>query len=109
MAEDFERYSEIRNGELIRYYGNETDLTVPDNVTIIASGAFRGCKKLTNVTLGKRVTSIHDGAFADCRRLRQITFPAGLKEVGERAFFALRVARGGFPAENGFHGRKFRV
>ena len=86
ITEEFARHSEIRNGELIRYYGSETDVTVPDDVTIIAAGAFRACRKLTNVTLGKRVAAIHDDAFADCQRLRQISFPAGLREIGERAF-----------------------
>ena len=77
---------EIRNGELIRYYGDDTEFTVPDDVTTIAYDAFRNCRRLTEVTLGKRVTSIHSGAFAKCRNLRRVTFPSSLREIGDEVF-----------------------
>ncbi|MBR1746692.1 MAG: leucine-rich repeat domain-containing protein, partial [Clostridia bacterium] len=51
-----------------------TSITIPDSVTSIGWGAFRGCTGLTSVTIGNSVTSIRDGAFNDCTGLTSITF-----------------------------------
>ena len=77
------RHCEIRNGELVRYCGDATELAVPDYVTTSAADAFRGCRRLTDLALGRNVTSIHAGAFRDCVRLRRVAMPSGLREIGD--------------------------
>ena len=77
--------SEIRNGEFVRYYGKKTEIVIPDNVGIIARGAFKGNHRLTRVVLGKSVSVIHPEAFRDCTNLKVITLPTGLRSIGESA------------------------
>ena len=43
------RYSEIRNGRFVRYFGKSTEIVIPDIVTAIAADAFRDNKKITRL------------------------------------------------------------
>ncbi len=75
-----------------------TKLVIPDSVkykgytfkvTAIASKAFYGYKKLSNVTIGKNVRTIESQAFANCSRLKQIYIKTSLltkKSVGTQVF-----------------------
>lgn len=58
-------------------------------VTAIASGAFKGCKKLKQVTISKYISSIGTKAFYDCRSLTSVTIQSkklSSKTVGKSAF-----------------------
>ena len=46
-----------------------TAVTIPDSVTFIGEGAFRGCSGLTALTIPEGVTEIGAQAFADCPNL----------------------------------------
>ncbi|CAK9109275.1 unnamed protein product [Durusdinium trenchii] len=59
---------------------------IPDSVTWIQDGAFRGCKSLVKVDIPNSVTSIGDYAFSDCSSLRRLTIPSSVAFVGHRAF-----------------------
>lgn len=84
-------------------------IRIPDSVTEIGQGAFRGCTALKEVVLSAGasnigywafmdcteletvdipdgVTQIRNGAFEGCSKLENITFPASLKRVGYGAF-----------------------
>lgn len=54
-------------------------------VTAIADNAFSGTA-VTQVTIPDTVTSIGSGAFKDCKGLGSITLPAGLTDIGDSAF-----------------------
>lgn len=59
---------------LVYYPGaREGDFTIPDTVTIIASGAFKQCTYLKNVTISKSVKSISSGAFSDSLNIDHFT------------------------------------
>ena len=47
--------------------------SIPDDVTSIGEGAFRGCTKLTSITIPNSVTSIGVYAFYDCTNLAEVT------------------------------------
>ena len=68
------------------YFADATHFTVPDGVTEIPSGAFKGCKNLTDVVLPEGLKRIEPWAFPGCENLSNIRIPSGVVEIGECAF-----------------------
>ena len=66
---------------------NLTFLTIPDNITAIGNAAFYGCTGLTSVTIPGSVTSIGGSAFYNCTGLTTITIPSSVTSIGELAFY----------------------
>ena len=66
---------------------NLTRVRIGALVTEIRNGAFRGCKKLTEVQFNEGTKTIDEEAFQDCIALRSITTPSTVTELGKRAFF----------------------
>ena len=63
------------------------ELTLPNSVTSIGDGAFRGCRGLTKLTLPNSVTSIGESAFKNCSGLSKITSLAEIPPVCGREVF----------------------
>ena len=74
------------NGYAFSYCESLKSITVPDSVTSIGDWAFCCCAKLTSITIPDSVTSIGDGAFNWCESLESITIPDGVKSIGNHAF-----------------------
>ena len=55
-------------------------------VTMIDSGAFMGCWKITSVVVPSSVTRINSRAFADCVALTNVVIPATLERIGSSVF-----------------------
>ena len=77
-------------GRVVKYYGHETEIVLPDEVdgkavTALAANAFKGNGKITKLTLGTNITKLEKGALQDCTALREIVFNQVLQEVGESA------------------------
>ena len=70
---------------MIRYEGEETNLVLPDGITIIESEAFKD-SSVTSVTLPNSIKEIKDSAFANDKTLTSCNFPDGLEYIGECAF-----------------------
>lgn len=51
---------------------NLTSITIPNGVTTIGEGAFRGCKGLTSITIPDSVTTIDGNVFLGCTSLAEI-------------------------------------
>ncbi len=68
------------NGELIR------NLTIPEGVAEIKTGAFSGCKSIESVTFPDSVTSIGQESFQGCESLTNITIGSGVSSIGFEAF-----------------------
>ncbi len=64
----------------------EGELTIPDGVTGIGSGAFIYCVKLTSVTLPESVKSIGSDAFSGCSGLKTFTIPKYVTEIANGTF-----------------------
>ena len=77
---------DIQNGILKNYKGPGGGVIVPEGVTSIGGGAFKGCSSLTSVTLPDSVTSIGDEAFRGCSNLTSVTLPEGETSIGNSAF-----------------------
>lgn len=75
-----------------KYYGNDTQYTVPATydglpVTEIGLYAFSDNETLTSVTLPNGITSIGHGAFSNCTLLTSMHIPASVQQLGDRAFY----------------------
>ena len=73
---------------LINYTGNETKLTIPDDITELNCFALSDCYNITSVTFGEnsQLTSIGEGAFNWCESLESITIPDSVLNIGDSAF-----------------------
>jgi len=71
---------------LLRYWGNEARVTVPEGITVIGERAFAGNEAVGKLILPESVIEIQREAFADCLLLQTLNFPKGLKKIGVSAF-----------------------
>ena len=76
------------------YYANQlylngnkiTDITIPNDVTIINYCAFYRCSFITSVTIPNSVVIIDSEAFNGCSSLHSITIPNSVKLIGSKVF-----------------------
>ena len=66
--------------------GLNSVVIIPNSVTSIGWGAFRGCVLLPAITMGANVEKIEYSAFFQCRALTSITIPKSVREIGGSAF-----------------------
>lgn len=57
---------------LIKYNGDKQTVTLPDNVAIIAGGAFSGNHTVEKIILSKNTSLLCNGAFDSCINLKEI-------------------------------------
>ena len=76
----------IRAGTLEKYNGASTEVVIPNSVTRIGDGAFKGCAGLTSVTIPNSVTSIGSSAFEGCTGMTHVTIPNSVTSIGSSAF-----------------------
>ena len=70
-------------------YLNETlvtDLVIPDEVKVISSFAFAGCRSLFSVSMPAGLAGISDGTFQGCSALQTIEIPDSVTSIGQYAF-----------------------
>ena len=78
---------------LVRYSGTETEITVPDGITMIGFEAFTygdststSNETLRSITLPDTVEIIAASAFLQCKALEEINIPSSVKEIGGNPF-----------------------
>ena len=62
------------------------NITIPNSVTSIGTGAFRDCSGLASITIPNNVTSIGGSAFSGCSGLTSMTIPNGVTSIGGSTF-----------------------
>ena len=72
-------YTDKNEKFLVAYTGNETELTLPTDITQIYNDVFYNYSGLTSITIPKSVTSISFDAFSGCGDLKTV-FYAGTEE-----------------------------
>ncbi len=63
-----------------------SEIVIPDTVTKICHGAFKGCANLTKVIIPDSVTDIEDSAFCRCISLKEVYISDAVEHIGEDAF-----------------------
>lgn len=63
-----------------------TQVTLPDTITLIGSGAFWACG-LTNIVIPPGVTNIGPAALSQCSSLASVNIPNGVQNIGFSTFF----------------------
>lgn len=61
-------------------------VNIPDNVKVIADGAFRDCEKLEEVNLPDGLQTLGNEAFRGCKSIRSIYLPGSVSRVGDSVF-----------------------
>ncbi|MCM1183719.1 MAG: leucine-rich repeat domain-containing protein [Roseburia sp.] len=76
----------ISGTTLTAYLGEDTFVSIPDTVTVIAEGAFEGRETLVSVEIPDSVSVISYNAFKGCTGLTNITLSDSITKVGPGAF-----------------------
>lgn len=111
----------VKNGVLISYTGNDSEVIIPetvngqavstigatafannktiisvkipDSVTVIEANAFERCEEMTSVKLSSSLKSIDTWAFGYCSKLSDITLPDNLESIGSAAFYGCKALK----------------
>lgn len=76
-----------REGDVLyQYAGDSEDVEIPENITKIASGAFKGNKNIKSVVIPDTVTDIADSVFEGCTSLESVRLPAGITKINYKTF-----------------------
>lgn len=86
FADNVNEFEVDGNGVLLKYTGNNTIVTIPDNVKSIGEKAFEKNTNIMRVDFGANVESIGKGGFASCTSLKTVNLNDGLVSIGEQAF-----------------------
>lgn len=65
-------------------HGNIAEVILPDGLTVIGEGAFKGCRSLKSVNVPESVCEIRDEAFLDTN-ITSVYLPARLERLGKNA------------------------
>lgn len=71
---------EIEDGVLIQYYGNETNVIIPDGVTTINSSVFEYYDTITSITIPASVTHIGNYFGSNCPNLTKIYYKGSVAQ-----------------------------
>lgn len=75
----------VENGVIIKYTGNDSEVTIPSDVTAIGPGAFME-SKLTTLTIPSNIKNIGEAAFFNCKELSRVNIEEGVTYIGNSAF-----------------------
>ena len=64
---------QTENKMLVRYVGDETEVTVPDSIQFIAAWAFKNCVRVEKITLHSEIIHISPQAFEGCVSLKTVS------------------------------------
>ncbi|MBR1930959.1 MAG: leucine-rich repeat domain-containing protein [Lachnospiraceae bacterium] len=83
---------------LVAYKGTNSQVMIPDGVTVIAAEAFEGNARLEQVILPDSLQVIGEGAFENCTSLREVSFGQNIQKIKDRAFAGCALTEEVLPA-----------
>lgn len=63
-----------------------SSIVMPDDITVIGTGAFKRCANLVSASISEKVTNIKSSAFEGCSQLESVVFPQNITELGSLSF-----------------------
>jgi len=78
-------FTTIGDGVLIKYNGNSSGITIPDNVKYIGGTVFQDKTNISSVTIHDEVVGIGREAFDGCTNLSSLTIPKTVTSIGTNA------------------------
>ena len=84
---DFAAYSKNSDKYVLNYYGDDLDVVIPEEFTMVSRGAFYN-KNIRSVSFenDSSVTDIQDYAFAECYNLESVVIPVNTYYILDYAF-----------------------
>lgn len=79
-------FCNISEKSLLRYFGSEDKVTIPNFIKKIESYAFEE-SNITEIHIPASVKTIEHHAFINCKRLKSVEFSEGLELICSDAFF----------------------
>ncbi len=76
---------------LQRYLGHDKSVVIPDNITHISTGAFKGNQSIEKVVVSKTIELVGKEAFAECTNLQAIEFCNPVTQIRRNAFSDCRI------------------
>ena len=83
----FEGYNDFANWFYLETDGMFNSFQLPDTITMIGKGAFKGCEKLESINMQSGLKSIGEYAFSGCKGLTSINIPNSVTSIGDYAFW----------------------
>jgi len=88
LTTDENRFIIYDGNTLVSYVGTETEITIPDGITVIKDYAFYKRSEVKTVIISDGVESIGDYAFYDCTGLTSVMIPDSVTNIGNSAFYS---------------------
>ena len=63
-----------------------TDLTIPNDITVIKNYAFYDCYNITSLSLPNKLETIGESAFYNCYQIEDLIIPNSVTSLGAKAF-----------------------
>ena len=63
-----------------------TEAVIPEHVTMLRKGAFKGCSGLMEIVIPGSISIIPESAFEDCVNLTEVTIQSGVEQIRSMAF-----------------------
>ena len=76
----------INNNVIENYFGNDTNVVIPDNIVEIGEEAFMDNNSIQTIKIPNSVVKIGASAFQNCVNLREINIPNNVSLLGKKCF-----------------------
>ncbi len=87
----------ISGGVLVAYRGQESKVSIPEDVRVIAAEAFANHTEIKELVLSDNLITIGEGAFENCSNLSTVVMGKQVKQIKDRAFAGCKISNVSLP------------